>query len=418
MRVKNTYQEFPRNFWILVGSSFIDRLGSTLIFPFFSLYITQKFSVGMTQAGVLLAIFSIAGLAGSMIGGALADKFGRRGLVLFGLVISAMSSVSMGLVNSLNAFYLLAGFVGLLSDVAGPAYQAMLADILPEEKRAEGFGILRVTANLAWIFGPTIGGFLAARSYLSLFVLDALSSTITAFIVFRLIPETKPKMDKQSERDTLLDTIAGYRLVAKDKIYFAFVLISMLMTIVYLQMYSTLAVYLRDVHNLPTQGFGSLLSLNAFTVVLLQFWISRRMKRYPDLLMMALGTVFYLVGFSAYGFVSTYPFFLAAMLLITLGEMINIPTSQALAARFAPEAMRGRYMAFYGLSWAIPQIIGPYTAGIIMDNYDPRWIWYGSGILCAIAVLGYLGLHWRSRQRLAANPQEESRTTITSQGSG
>ncbi|MCJ7825680.1 MAG: MFS transporter, partial [Anaerolineales bacterium] len=139
-RIRSTYQEFPRPFWVIVGSGFIDHLGRTLIFPFFSLYITQKFGVGMTQAGVLLAIFSLSGLVGSMIGGALTDRFGRRGIVLFGLVISAMSSVSMGLVNDLKLFYILAVFVGVLSDVAGPARQAMIADLLPPQKRSEGFG--------------------------------------------------------------------------------------------------------------------------------------------------------------------------------------------------------------------------------------------------------------------------------------
>jgi MFS family permease len=398
-RFKRTYQEFPKTFWIVVVAQFIDRLGSTLIFPFFSLYITQKFNVGMTQAGVLFAIFSVSGLIGSMVGGALTDKFGRKGLVLFGLVISASSSVSMGLVNDLNAFYTLAGLVGLLSDVAGPAYQAMIADILEEEKRSEGFGILRVAGNLAWIIGPTIGGVLAAQSYLLLFILDAISSLITAAIFFRMVPETKPESEEGVERQSILDTLGGYFQVAGDKIYLAFVFASMLMTLVYLQMYSTLSVYLRDVHSLPTQAFGSLLSINAGTVVIFQFWITRRVKKVPELLLMAIGTAFYLVGFTAYGFVSTYPLFLAAMLIITFGEMIIIPVGQSLAARFAPEAMRGRYMAFYGLSWAIPSMVGSLAAGLIMDNYNPHWVWYACGILSALAIIWFLFLYAKTRER-------------------
>ena len=411
-RFRQTYQEFPKTFWIVVAAQFIDRLGSTLIYPFFSLYITQKFNVGMTQASLLFAIFSISGLFGSMVGGALTDKFGRKGLVLFGLVISASSSVSMGLVNDLNIFYSLAGLVGLLSDVAGPAYQAMIADILVEEKRSEGFGILRVAGNLAWIIGPTIGGVLASQSYLLLFVLDAISSLITAAIFFRMVPETKPEAEEGTERQSLLDTLGGYFQVASDKVYLAFVLASMLMTIVYLQMYSTLAVYLRDVHDLPAQAFGSLLSINAGTVVIFQFWITRRVKQIPSMLLMAIGTAFYLVGFTAYGFVSTYPLFLAAMLIITFGEMIIIPVGQSLAARFAPEAMRGRYMAFYGLSWAIPSMIGSLAAGLIMDNYNPRWVWYACGILSTLAILGFLFLYIKTRDRFVEKTDIEKETLL------
>jgi MFS family permease len=207
--------------------------------------------------------------------------------------------------------------------------------------------------------------------------------------------------------------LGGYIQVAGDKTFLAFVIASMLMTTVYLQMYSTLSVYLRDVHNLPTQAFGSLLSINAATVVIFQFWITRRLKKIPELLLMAVGTGFYLVGYTAYGFVSTYPLFLAAMLFITFGEMIIIPVGQALAARFAPEAMRGRYMAFYGLSWAIPSMVGSLAAGLIMDNYNPRWVWYACGILSVMAILGFLFLHTKTRDRFVKTGMTEEETVLS-----
>lgn len=393
---------------MLVGASFIDRLGATLIFPFFSLYITERFGVGMTQAGILFAIFSIAGMVGSMIGGGLTDKFGRRMLVLFGLVISALSSVSMGLVDNLAAFYFLAGFVGLLSDVAGPAYQAMVADMLEEDQRAEGFGILRVSANLAWVFGPMIGGFLASQSYLLLFILDAISSIITAIIVYRMIPETKPEGTEETRQETIMETMGGYLRVGRDRLFLSFVLISILVGVVYLQLYSTLSVFLRDVHGVQVDAFGPLFSVNALTVVVFQFWVTRRVKRYAPMLMMALGTAFYLVGFTAYGFVSTYPLFVVAMLIITIGEMISVPISQALATRFAPEDMRGRYMAFFGLSWAIPSTFAAWGAGLIMDNYDPRWVWYLSSIIAAIGVAGFIALHLRTQERFTPEAVHET----------
>ena len=235
-KAKETWREFPLTFWILVITTFIDKIGGTLIFPFFALYVTQKFDVGMTQAGVLLAIFSVSGFLGSMIGGALTDKFGRRGMVLFGLVFSALSSLSMGIVDELSVFYLLAVVVGLLSNIAGPARQAMVADILPEEKQAEGYGILRVAGNLAWIMGPMIGGFLAAKSYLLLFILDAITSLITAVIVYKLVPETKPEVPEEQRQETILEMLVGYRVVMGDKVYVAYLITSMLMLIVYQQM--------------------------------------------------------------------------------------------------------------------------------------------------------------------------------------
>jgi MFS family permease len=405
-RVRATVDEFPLRFWVLVAATFIDRIGGTLIFPFFALYVTQKFNVGMTEAGVLLGIFSISGLVGSIMGGALTDKFGRRGMVLFGLVFSALSSVSMGLVPELSLFYVLAVIVGLLSNVAGPAQQAMVADLLPEEKRAEGYGVLRVAGNLAWIVGPMIGGLLAARSYLLLFILDAVTSVITAVIVFKLVPETRPEPSAKQRQETMLETLAGYRLVARDRLYVAFLVVSMLMLVVYQQMYNTLSVYLRDVHGVSAQGYGFLLSLDAGIVVLCQFWVARRIKKYAPMVMMALGTLFYLVGFTMYGFVSVYILFIVAIVLITIGEMIVMPVGQALVARFAPEDMRGRYMAFYSLCWTIPSAVGPWAAGMILDNYDPNWVWYAGGIISAVAAAGFYSLHLAAQKRFTLATEE------------
>ncbi|MEJ2747556.1 MAG: MFS transporter [Anaerolineae bacterium] len=413
-RIKSTYQEFPLRFWVLVAANFIDRLGGTLIFPFFALYVTQHFNVGMTQAGVLLAIFSVFGFIGSMLGGALTDKFGRRGMVLFGLVFSALSSVAMGLVNELNVFYGLAVIVGLLSNIAGPAHQAMVADLLPEEQRSEGFGIMRVVVNLAWIIGPSIGGLLAARSYLVLFVLDAILSLITAVIVYKFIPETKPEATEAQKQESVLTTLVGYRDVMADKIYVGFLFVSILMLVAYQQIYNTLSVYLRDVHEVSTQGYGLLMSLNAALVVLLQIWVTRRIKQAPPMLMMALGSLFYMIGLTMYGIVANYGLFIAAMLIITVGEMIVMPVGQALVANFAPADMRGRYMAIYALAWTIPSAMGPWAAGLLMDNYNPNWVWYAAGVFSALAIAGFYTLHLATRERFATQAEELKPASVLS----
>lgn len=401
VKIKTIYREYPSNFWVLIGSAFIDRLGGALIFPFLALYITYKFSVGMTEVGKIFAIFAIASLGGNLLGGALTDKFGRKVMILFGLVMSAGSSLLMGFVTELRWFYALAFLVGLLADSGGPATQAMLADMLPEKQRAEGFGVLRIVANLAVTIGPAIGGLLAGYSYLYLFIIDAITSLITAAIVFIRLPETRPALAEDQPEQSLLEGLGGYRKVLKDRLYIAFILVSILAILVYMQMNSTLSVYLRDFHHVPPQGFGLILSLNAAMVVLFQFWITRRISKFQPMLLMAFGTLFYAVGFALYGFVASYALFLLAMVIITIGEMITSPTAQALAASFAPEAMRGRYLAVFGLAWLVPTATGPLAAGLIMDNFDPRWVWYLGGLLALSSAIGYLFLIGPSRQRMS-----------------
>jgi MFS family permease len=96
--------------------------------------------------------------------------------------------------------------------------------------------------------------------------------------------------------------------------------------------------------------------------------------------------------------------------IITIGEMIVSPTGQALVAAFSPVEMRGRYMAVYGFTWTIPSAIGPLGAGLIMDNYNPNWVWYGSGIILLFAATIYTLLHLKAGDRIEElnAPKEES----------
>ncbi len=392
-KMKDVYDEYPRIFWILVVITFIDRIGGALIFPFFALYLTSKFGVGMTDVGVLFATFSVSSFAGSAVGGALTDRFGRKGIIIFGLFASSMSALAMGFASSFQAFFALALFVGVLTDVSGPAHQAMVADILPENKRADGYGILRVAFNLSVTIGPAIGGLLAAKSYLALFITDAAISLLTVILVALFIPETKPQARPGTLEPTVASSFAGYGKVFRDTAFMLFLGAVLLQVFTYMNMNTTLGVYLRNEHGTSEWHYGMLLSLNAAMVVLMQFPITRRVTKYPPMLVMASGTILYAIGFAMYGFVSAYLMFVLAMVIITIGEMIVSPVSQALVASFAPEDMRGRYMAVSGFSWGIPFAVGPYLAGLIIDGPNPDYLWYVAGFIGVLSTLGFLSLH-------------------------
>ena len=393
-RWTNIANEFPRTFKIIIVTTFIDRLGGSMLFPFFALYLTSRFGVTLAEVGWLFLIFSITSFIGSFIGGALTDRFGRRKMIIFSLVASSLSTAAMGLVDTMTGFYIIGVVSGLFTDVGGPAQQALLADVLPEEKRAQGFGIIRVVFNLAVVFGPIIGGLVAARSFTALFLADAVISIISATIVYFNVPETKPELKPHETQETFGQTFVGYGRVLRDGIFVLFIVTTMLSGFVYMNMNTTLGVILRDTYSVQPDAYAYLLSINAAMVVLMQFPITRRIEKIPPMLVMAAGTLLYAVGFAMYGFVSNYPMFILAMVVITIGEMLVAPIGQALVANFAPEQMRGRYGAVFGiLAWGIPFAVGPLLAGNIVELYGANTLWYACGIVGTFSVLGYLVLH-------------------------
>ncbi|HOJ01723.1 MAG TPA: MFS transporter [Anaerolineaceae bacterium] len=386
---------------------FIDRLGGSLLYPFFSLYITQRFGVGMTEVGYIFMLHTSAMFFGNMLSGALTDKFGRKKMLLAGIILSGTSSLLMGFIPDYETFIIFTVITGLLTNIGGPAVNAMMADILPERQRAQGFSILRVAVNLSVSFGPAIGGLLAGYNFFYLFVADFVISMLTAGIVFLKVPETKPQStpDPLVPEQNLLKTLGGYGLIGKDWFFMGILFLSLLTNLVYMQMSSSLSVFLRDMYSISSQKYGYILSLNAVMVVVMQFWVTRQISGYRPMLLMFFGNILYAIGFGMYGFVGTYPLFLLAMAIITIGEMISSPIMQSIIAHLAPQHMRGRYMAVFNLSYGTANAIGPLAAGIIMDNYDPNWVWYAGGIICTVSALGYLLMQKPAKKKLVSLAQ-------------
>ncbi|MGZ9223878.1 MAG: MFS transporter, partial [Anaerolineales bacterium] len=164
---------------------------------------------------------------------------------------------------------------------------------------------------------------------------------------------------------------------------------------------------------IDSKGYGVILAITGLEVVVFQFWISRLIRSRPPFLMMMIGAAIFAIGMFMYGIVTSFIMFVIAAVIVCVGEMFYFPTSQVVAAGFAPKDMRGRYMAVSGFSLSIPNAIGPGLAGYVLDNMNPHMLWYIGGLICVISVLGYFALHLRvgAQNRFApAIPQKEPAT--------
>jgi len=386
------YNEYPRAFWIYNVIVFIDQLGGFMLYPFFALYLTQKFDIGMATVGMLFAMFSVSGFIGGVIGGALTDRMGRKKVIISSLILSSMSALGMAFAPTLEMFTAIAVIVGMLSSIGGPAQRSVVADLLPEGKRSEGYGIIRVVFNLSVIIAPAIAGLLIAKSYMMLFIVDAIISLIAASIVIFVLPETKPQSRPGEKPETIGQTLSGYGKAFRDIPFVSFILVSVMMTLMFMNFNTTLGVFLRDNHGISELNYGYLISMNAVIVVFLQFWVTRRLKKFRPMLVVAFGSLIYGLGFGMYGITSTYMWFAIAMIIVTIGEMIVTPFLESLVANFAPEDMRGRYMAVSSLSWQIAYAGGPYLAGLLLDGPNPNMLWAACAGLGVLTMIGYLTL--------------------------
>jgi MFS family permease len=400
-RLRNLISEYPSQFWTLFWGNLIYAAGTGLIFPFLSLYLTGSLGFSMTEVGVMFLVVAGITAISQVVGGVLVDRLGRKPVMLFGLFGEVVPTVLMGLSGSilvgasgptrLLVVAILVVLFGFTGGAYAPAAYAMVADLVESEKRTKAYSLLRIVQNVGVAIGPAIGGFIATRSYLVLFLCAGFSTLCYGLIAALFTRETLPPIEHSAQSSTdrpASDT--GFGVVLADRTFIVFCGLYFISILIYGQMNTTLPVYLKQGFGIVESEYGLMMSLNAVMVVFFQFSLSSWVNRFDKGNMMAAGVLFFAVGFGMFAFVSTLPLFFLAQAIWTIGEMITSPISQAFAADIAPSSMRGRYLGFYSLICGVASGIGPLMGGVVMDRLGGRYIWYAAILFNMVVIAGFL----------------------------
>jgi MFS family permease len=315
------------------------------------------------------------------------------------MLAASLNLLAMSAAGSFGLWTLLMAIDGAFSPLYAVGSQAMIADMIEPARRPGAYALLRMVANLGVAIGPSIGGFVTAASYTLAFYIAAAAEFAFTLLVFFFIRETVPQREEGAETRAE----SGYGPVLRDRPFLAFCGVYTLAGITYSLMMILLSVYGKENFGVPESQYGFIMATNAAMVVLFQFGITRVSERFHHLPVLAVGSLFYALGVGSVALGHSFPAFLLSMVILTIGEMIMIPTSTALTANLAPPEMRGRYMGIYGLTWSIGFGIGPVLGGYLNDNLAPVAIWYG-GFLIGLAATAGFALLARSVRHAGAEP--------------
>lgn len=389
-------RSFPTQLWVIVVGGFINSLGNALVFPFLTLYLRQRLGISLLQVGLVFTVNAAFSLCAGMLGGFIADRFGRRTVMLVSLLSTSAVLLLMGLASTYGQMVTLAAAIGLTGPISQPARDAMIADLTRPAQRAEAYSVLRVATNLGYAIGPAIGGFLASVSYLLSFGLAAVASLVVFALTWLMVRETLTEAARAHAGD---NPTRGFGAAFRDTPFMLFCALGLLTAAAYAQVMTNLPVHMKESLGLGERYFGWVMTTNAAMVVTLQMAITRAIARWPRLPTLALGAALYGVGVGAIGLVSAFPGFIACAVVYTVGEMLVSPTANAFTADLSPADMRGRYMGLLALTWGLAYGIGPALGGAMYDAGLKVALWLAAGGLALGTALGYLLLQRYVRAR-------------------
>lgn len=379
---------YPRAFKVLFASALIENTAFGLILPYLTIYMVKDIQVGEVLAGVVLMGYTLSGIPAMIFGGMLADRIGRRTVLLMSLGLMCITIMMYFFAFnfwSLFAIALVDSFVGTMYM---PAANAMIADVIPSEGRPKAFSILRIGWNVGIVFGPVLGFIIVAASSIKVLFLFGAGILFCAFVMnLFFIPETKPK-DTGDEI-----TFRKVMAVSSNRPFLLLCALSGVFWFFFSQWMSVLPLYSTDELGISESLFGIIFAISALMVILFQVPLTARIERLRRSGVLMTGQLIAALGFGLIFVAWDFFSLIGCIIVITIGELFYMSIISTIIADFAPASQRGIYMGFSGLIQTMGSGIG-FFFGMWLLSYLPdgqtNIIWLVFMAIGMAASVGYI----------------------------
>ena len=390
------FRTLDRRIWSLASARLVMMGGSSMVIPFLGIHLAIERKVPAVVVGL---IWSVAGACGAALqwgAGELADRIGRRPLMLSAMVLRALNLLGLGLATRMGPSSLAVVLIGalvvassMLRALFEPAANALIADLSPPEQRVAAFSLQRVGTNIGWASGPAIAGLFAGASYSTLFLCSVPVTAIATAIIWKIdAPHTASAARPPSWRELL-----AFR---GDRAFVRFLAATLCFFVLQAQLYQTLSIYAARVLHLSRAQVGTFYTLNGLLVVCLQLPLVGTIRRIGTRRALLFGCLGYAASYAFMGLATSYAFILGCVACVTLSEIITAPAQQTTVTTLAPPGRMGAYSGLFGLCQIAAQSAGPLIGTGALDLMAPRAAWF---VLAAFGVTA--GFTYRSA---AAHP--------------
>lgn len=397
-------KDWDQNLKVRLFGESIMNISYWMFFPFLTIYFAAEF--GKNEAGFLLVFSQFFSVLANLIGGYLADRFGRKKMMVLSSIGQGLSFITFSLAGSAWLGFISFSVASVFGAFYWPASQAMVADVVDEKNRSEVFAVFYMAINMAVVVGPLIGAIFFENYRSQLLFSAGIICLLLGMILTKWARETSPVRKKTGANDhchkwyhVLQNQLKDYSLIIKDKVFLLYILAGVLVGLTFVQLDLLIPVYIKDVFKNETlfsfftvraeQVFGIVLAENGFLVAVLTVGITKWMNHYYERNVFVLSSLIYTVSIVIISQTSTFWGFIVAIAVYTSGELTSAGIQQSFVSKLSPEHMRGQYFAASSLRWTFSRMVAPLFIPI------SAWIGYEwTFIVLAFLALLSAALYW------------------------
>ncbi|WP_325176640.1 MDR family MFS transporter [Paenibacillus alkalitolerans] len=414
------FSRYDAAIWIRIIGTALTTVAGFMIRPFLVLYLYDKLEGSVLLPMLIVGLQPLTAMLVGLWGGGLSDRWGRKPLMAGALAVNMAAMVGFVFAESVWQFALCSILNGVGMSLFFPAANAQVADIVPENRRAEVFAALHAALNVGAAFGPVLGLLLFTWQPKIVFGLSAVAFAIYLLLVWKKIPETLPKRDVQS--DMASPAVAKARLTfGAHRWLFYITALAVPISILYAQVETVFPLHLQSQFEDYKTILTTILTINGITVMLLQIPLARWTENWATHRVVLLSYGLFAAVAFGYGFAPFFALLIVVELLFTLGEMLSGPHLQKAVSMIAPADMRGRYFSVFSMNWQLSRGFGPIAFGFIYELWGGRVTFaIVAGLLACAGIVQYAIVRrlWERTQAKAAETAARSANASASPATG
>ncbi|WDV47253.1 MFS transporter [Clostridiaceae bacterium M8S5] len=402
-QIKRIYGHFHRDIYIVFFAKLINSLGA-FVFPLLTLILTKKLGLSKKETGIWIAAAGIIYAMASILGGKLADNFGRKKIIVIFNMLGASVYIICGLMpESFELIYLIMAACVLMI-VADPALNALVADITKPSEREGAYSLIYLGSNVGYAIGPAIAGMLFENHLNLIFIGDAVTAIISTLLLLIFVKESINKTEDEHisrEKEKRVEgSLKSVLLDRKILIYFSLVLFGYYF--VYSQWGFLVPLHMENLY--PGHGasfFGKLTIINGLTVIVATPLITSYFRGISNLLKIFFAGLLYVVGFGTFAFVDFKLGFLILVVIITLGEVTITTNCMPFIASHSPASHRGRINSVIPIIMGAGYVIGPFVMGwfVKYKSFASAWKFIGIFMFIFASLMLWLEILERKKRK-------------------
>ncbi|PEQ92081.1 MDR family MFS transporter [Bacillus cereus] len=371
---------YNKPIFIRLCGELLTRTTESMLALIMIIHVNEMLNGNIIITMIIFGLQPLSDIVFTLIAGGVTDKYGRKKIMLLGLLLQAVAIGSFVFAQSVFIFALLYVMNGIGRSLYIPAQRAQIADLTKQKQQAEIFALLQTMGAIGFVIGPLIGTFFYRTHPDYLFIIQSITLMVYAVVVWTQLPETAPALTTPKQK---LKLSSPKHFVHKHYAIFGLMVSTLPISFFYAQTETNYPIFVKHTFLDFELILVFISTCKAIMEIFLQVFLVKWSEQFSMAKIILISYACYTIAAVGFSYSMTILSLFFTLLFLVIGESIALNHLLRFASEIAPHDKRGLYFSIYGIHWDISRTCGPVIGAVLLSKLNGSMLFY----ICASFLL-------------------------------